>query len=284
MPSMKPPCRAPAPPTMPAPNPDHVCSAGQTRMSSSRRPADWPAIPAHNEARGQRCAPGCSNHPKPALEPCQPGPDITLLPPLRYVRRRCHRRRGRYCHCARQGRRPRPHRCHHRPLRPPDRRPCEVRPAHKYPCRAHLQSRPFAGLRAAQLLACRACGTPLPPTPRMTRTDHLSPHPRTQIPSPGRRVSSSEAPERAAGRCAAAVATVARGGTHARAAVASSTTRGHGGGVRRARRHGRAGPHRGVATVFGRSAIVLHRGRPAGRGVGRDVGRWEPRAAPGRLL
>jgi hypothetical protein len=151
-------------------------------------------------------------------------------------------------------------------------------------CAARACRRPFAGLRAAQPLACRARGTSLPPMPPTARTDRLRPHRRTQVPSPGRRASSLEAPERAAARCLAAVATVARGGMRARAGVASGTNRGHGGGVRGARRHGRAGPHRGVAAVFDRSAIVSHRAHPAGRGAGRDVGRWEPPAAPGRLL
>jgi hypothetical protein len=149
---------------------------------------------------------------------------------------------------------------------------------------AHACRRPFAGLRAAQPLACRARGTSLPPMSPTARTDRLRPHQRTQNPSPGRRASSPEALERAAGRCPAAVETGARGGTRARACVASGTNRGHGGGVRGARRHDRAGPHRGVAAAFSRSVIVSHWGRPAGRGAGRDVGRWEPRAAPGRLL
>ena len=149
---------------------------------------------------------------------------------------------------------------------------------------AHACRRPFAGLRAAQPLACRARGTSFPPMPPTARTDRLRPHPRTQIPSLGRRASSPEAPERAARRCPAAVATVARGGMRARAGVASGYNWGHGGGVRGARRHGRAGRHRGVAAAFGRSAIVSHWGRPAGRGAHRDVGRWEPRAAPGWLL
>jgi hypothetical protein len=41
---------APANSLMPALSPDHVCSAGQTHMSSSRRTVDWPAIPAHDDA------------------------------------------------------------------------------------------------------------------------------------------------------------------------------------------------------------------------------------------
>ena len=57
---------------------------------------------------GQRCALGGLNHPKSALEPCQSGPDITLPPPLRYLRRRRHRRQGRHCHRAHHGRCRRP--------------------------------------------------------------------------------------------------------------------------------------------------------------------------------
>ena len=93
-------------------------------------------------------------------------------------------------------------------------------------CAARACRRPFAGLRAAQPLACRARGTSLPPMPPTARTDRLRPHRRTQIPSPGRRASSLEAPERAAARCLPAVATIARGGMRARAGVASGTNRG----------------------------------------------------------
>ena len=97
---------------------------------------------------GQRCALGGLNHPKSALEPCQSGPDITLPPPLRYLRRRRHRRQGRHCHRAHHGRCLRRRCCHRRPLRPPEGRRCEVRIACRYSVRRTLAG---ACLRACAL-------------------------------------------------------------------------------------------------------------------------------------
>ena len=148
---------------------------------------------------------------------------------------------------------------------------------------AHARDRPIARWRAPPTLPCGARGTPLPPTPDTHVTDHLRPNLRTQMPSPGRRVSTPEAPERAAVRRTAAVATVARGGTRAWAGVASGTMRGHGAGVPGALGRGRAGPCGGVAADFGCCAIAPHWGCPARRAGGRDAGRWEPSAVPGRL-